>query len=203
MKSIFLIIVFMISFLTPVNAGLEVPGEADPSLAKVYFSIEDKPMVAEKIFTLEGVYLEVRDAQTQQVFWKSDIIGEFEKHFIINERKRSMVAIDMAGNDIPELLVSTSYSPNNSALYVFSYQSSDNTFKPISFVSQDLSRDFLVSDIPQENGLDLVINEDKTFRSLGYIYPDTPAQDRMPGYYYYKFDQDSFQLVRSEPVPVE
>lgn len=203
MKIFKLIFVFTLLINTQSFAGLEVPGEVDPILGKVTFLIDNQEFEAEKRLEDNGVVIEVKDAEMRKPIWKSEPIGEQEKLFIINMKPENIVVADITGDGVPELITAAYYSPDNGALYVFEYDPDESTFKPIPFLHNDLERDFMVADIYQKSGHDMVISEHNTFRALGYIYPENPEEEKAEAFYYYKYKDGAISFMQRELVPSE
>lgn len=203
MKIFKLIFVFTLLINTQAFAGLETPGEVDPLLSKVTFIIDNQEFEAEKILEENGVVIEVKDAEMRKPIWKSEPIGEQEKLFIIGMKPASIAVADITGDGEPELIAATYFSPNNGALYVFKYDPDKSTFKPIPFMHDGIERDFMVADIYQKSGYDMVISEQNTFRALGYIYPEDPAEGKAEAFYYYKYKDGAINFMQRDLVPSE
>jgi len=204
MKKVIYTIFAMVLLPFSLFAGLAVPGEANPVLATEKFELDGQQMTVEKRIDDMNLTLRVLDADGKQIF-TSETLGSEEKLFVIDREAVSLKVRDLNGDKVPELMAAAFYGPNASGLYVFTYDTSAKTFKPMQFVhaAADLTRDCLVSDMRQENGEDLMFLSDDVVRALGMIYSTEPDAEPVAGFYFYKLTDGAFKFVESKPVPVD
>ena len=204
MKKIFKVIFVLMLVPMSVFAGLAMPGEFSPILASESFELNGQKMAVEKRIDAMAVALRVTDTDGKVIF-TSETLGSEEKLFVIDRKAVSLAVKDLNGDNSPELITAAFYGPTASGLYVFSYDAASKQFKPLQFVhpEADLTRDFMVSDIRQANGEDLLFLDNDVLRSLGMIYSADPEVDPVAGFYFYKFIDGAFKFVESKPVPAD
>ena len=204
MKKVFYAIFAILLMPLSVFAGLAVPGEANPVLATEKFELDGQQLTVEKRIDNMNLTLRVIDAEGKQIF-TSETLGSEEKLFVIDREAASLKVLDLNGDKRPELIAAAFYGPNASGLYIFTYDTAARTFKPMQFVhtAADLTRDFLVSDLRQENGEDLMFLADDVVRALGMIYSTEPDVEAVAGFYFYKLADGAFKFIESKPVPVD
>jgi len=187
-------------FSAPAFADLEVPGETNPVLAQEAFKAGDLNLKIVKKIEHKTVTLQVKTAEGKD-FWLSAPLGDQEKLFIVDDAAVSLKAKDLTGDGVPEIIVAAMTGEMSSALYVFKFDEAAKTFSPMNFKYKDadLERDFVVSDMYQKSGHDLVITKDNQIQALGKIYSekDAPA----PGFYFFSLSGESFICDKIEPVP--
>lgn len=147
------------------------------------------------------ITLQVLDTSSKLI-WKSEEIGSEEKKFTIGGKAESLFLKDISKDGIPEIVTAAFYGPRASALYIFSYSSKTKSFEPIKcrFPKDGLVRDFVVSDIFQENGSDILFESDEKLKILGMIYPDDPEKAPTEGVYFFAFQNGEFIHTKTEPV---
>ncbi|MGM0601162.1 MAG: hypothetical protein ACQETH_15235 [Candidatus Rifleibacteriota bacterium] len=146
-----------------------------------------------------GILIETLKGKT---LLKMPGLGVKDKTFNIDGKAESLIVKDLTGDKVPEVIASAYYGPA-SGLYIFKYIANKKKFEPVKFVDskdESMHRKFMVSDLPAENGTDMMIMKDNTLRSLGKIYPATLDEKPRPGHYFFKFKKDAFHLIRCTPV---
>lgn len=201
MKNILAFLLCSALFTSPVFAGLAVPGEFNPVLCETSFSISNSEYRVTKNIENKSVSLKVANSSGEQ-FWLSDALGEQEKLFTIDGASTSLSIKDVTGDGIPELITAATTGPETSALYIFKYDAEGKKFTAMNFKYEktDLTRDFMVSDMYQKDGQDIVFMPDNRIRALGKIYSEETAP--IAGFYYFKLTGDDFICSEVEPVPV-
>lgn len=127
-------------------------------------------------------------------------MGVEEKLFTIKNEAKSIAVKDVTGDGVPEVITTAYYGPA-SALYVFKYDKKTNKFAPIKFIDTndaEMNRDYMISDMPQDNGYDMTVLANNQLRALGKIYPSTLGEKAKVGYYYFKLDKDGYKLIKTE-----
>ncbi|MBF0501775.1 MAG: hypothetical protein HQM09_16680 [Candidatus Riflebacteria bacterium] len=150
----------------------------------------------------DGIYLEAT-ATPGKKFWTSDNLGSEDKNFIIGGASATLAIRDIDGDGRDEIVTAAFYGPDASGLYVYRFMDMKTGFVPIANYSDtgDSEMNFFVSDIRQESGEDMVINNDGTVRIMGKIYSDNGNTPPMPGYYYYKLKDARYRLFKTEKIP--
>ena len=137
----------------------------------------------------------------QKVLWKSESLGSEEKQFQLDGKPSKLAVADLDGDKIPEILTSAFYGPNASGLYVYKMNDKTKEVKPIVCFdsNEEPSRDFLVSDIRQEDGGDFQITGKGDVKILGmkYIIDKEPQ----PANYFFKLSAKGFELEKVELIP--
>ncbi|HAE40133.1 MAG TPA: hypothetical protein DCG57_16100 [Candidatus Riflebacteria bacterium] len=203
MKKIVKVIIVLLLAPLSAFAGLAVPGEFSPILASESFELNGQKMIVEKYMADQAITLRVSDADGKQIF-TSEVLGSEEKKFVIDRQALSLTVRDLNGDNNPELITAAFYGPA-SGLYIFTYDAASKQFKPMQFIhpEADLTRDFMVSDMRQENGEDLMFLSNDVVRALGMIYSADPEVEAVAGFYFYKLAEGTFKFVESKPVPVD
>lgn len=193
-----------IMFSAPVFADLEVPGEDNPVLSSDTISLKDVSYNVVKRIDKNTVTIKVSTSAGTQ-FWVSDALGEQEKMFTLDGKATGLAIKDLTGDGTPELITAAMIGPDSSALYVFKLDAEAKKFVPMNFKYEksDLARDFMVSDMYQENGQDIEFMPENTVRALGKIYAENAENPPAPGFYYFKLASDSFVCSKIEPVPTD
>lgn len=188
--------------LSPVFADLEVPGEANPVLAENSFALKEATYNVIKRIDKNSVTLRVFNAKGEQ-FWSSDALGEQEKMFVLDGNATGLAIRDLTGDSIPELITAAMTGPDSSALYVFKLDSEAGKFVPMNFKyeKENLTRDFLVSDMYQKDGQDFCFLPENLIRALGKIYSEEAAP--VAGFYTFKLTDGAFVCSEVTPVPVD
>jgi hypothetical protein len=201
MKSI-LQIFLLVSLLvvSPVFADLAIPGEENPILAEKTFKVNNQTFKVLKEYKDNSVSLSITTTTGKTIASKPDL-GEQEKLFIFAGKATSLAVKDLNGDKVPEIITAAMLGTDRSALYVFSFDAQSKKLSPMSFSykKQNLSRDFLVADMYQQNGQDIVFVAENHIRALGKIYK--PAGP-IAGFYDFKLSNDDFVCVKISPVPV-
>lgn len=131
-------------------------------------------------------------------------MGSEDKLFKVDGSAVGLVAKDLTGDGVPEIITAAFYGPAASGLYIFNYDSAKKALVPVKFLNDsdpDLSTDFMVSDIRQDSGDDMVINADGSLTALGKIYPTDGMGEIVDGFYTFKFVDGAFKLSEKKPVP--
>ncbi|MEW6709073.1 MAG: hypothetical protein AB1403_04555 [Candidatus Riflebacteria bacterium] len=126
-------------------------------------------------------------------------IGSAEKMFSINDAATSLAVVDLTGDGVAEVVASAFFGPG-SALYVFKFDADKKKFVPIKFDDNpdpEMHREFMVSDLPSDDGKDMVIMPDLTLKARGKIYPATPEEKVKEGEYLFKFADGAFKLTET------
>lgn len=129
-------------------------------------------------------------------------LGVKEKLFTIDNKVKSLLIKDLTGDGIPEVVTTAYYGPA-SALYVFKYDEKSNEFVPIKFIYNNdvkMNKDYMVSDMPQDNGFDMTVLKNNQLRALGKIYPSDLGEKIKVGYYYFKLIDDCYKLINTETL---
>lgn len=191
-------------FSAPVFADLEVPGEDNPVLSSNTFSLKDARYNVVKRIDNNSVTIKAFTSAGEQ-FWASEPLGEQEKMFILDGNATNLAIKDLDSDGTPELITAAMTGPDSSALYVFKFDAEAKKFAPMNFKyeKEDLARDFMVSDMYQENGQDIEFMPENTIRALGKIYAVNAETPPVAGFYYFKLASDSFVCSKVEPVPVD
>lgn len=191
-----------IIFSAPAFGDLVQPGEDNPVLSEnsillneAKFNVVkriDKGTVTLKVFTVEG-----------KEMWVSSPLGEQEKLFTIDGAASPLAVKDLTGDGVPELITAAMTGPESSALYVFKYDSEGKKFAAMNFKyeKEELTRDFLVSDMYQKNGEDLVFMPENKIRALGKIYSEENGPSA--GFYFFTLKNNEFVCSEITPVPVD
>lgn len=201
-KAITTSILAVLLLISPVFADLEVPGEVNPVLAENEFTLNGQNCVAQKNIKQGLVSISVRTKEGKPI-WTSEILGEQEKFFIIDKNATSLAIKDLNGDKVPEIITAAMTGPDRSALYVYKYEPKENKFVPMQFKheKQKVYRDFMVSDMYQKDGQDLVFMGDNKVRALGKIYSEQSAP--IAGFYYFELVGNDFVSTEIVPVPVD
>ncbi|MBU1106644.1 MAG: hypothetical protein KKB51_08270 [Candidatus Riflebacteria bacterium] len=201
MKKMLKVIFVLMMVPLSIFAGIAVTGESSPTLASENFELNGQKMSVEKHIEGQDITLRISDAEGKVIF-TSDTLGSEEKLFVIDRKAVSLAVKDLNGDNSPELITAAYYGPA-SGLYIFSYDAASKKFKPIQFVhpEADLTRDFMVSDMRQENGEDLLFLSNDVVRALGMIYSADSEAEPVAGFYFYKLIDGAFKFVESKPVP--
>jgi hypothetical protein len=204
MKKIICTVFALVVLSAALFAGLAVPGEANPILAKEEFELDGQKLTAEKRIDNMNLTIRVIDAAGKTIF-TSETLGSEEKLFVIDREAKSLEVRDLNGDGSPELIAAAFYGPNASGMYVFSYDSKAGKFKPMQFIhpESELVRNCLVSDLRQDNGEDLMFLDNNIVRALGMIYSSEPEVAPVAGFYFYKLSDGAFKFIESKPVPVD
>ncbi|MFZ5952410.1 MAG: hypothetical protein ACOYXC_17040 [Candidatus Rifleibacteriota bacterium] len=123
-------------------------------------------------------------------------IGSAEKMFSLNDAPTSLAAVDLTGDGVPEVVASAFFGPG-SALYVFKFDPESKKFAAIKFDDNpdpEMHREFMVSDLPSDDGKDMAILPDLTLKARGKIYPASTEETVKEGEYFFKFADGAFKL---------
>ncbi len=157
----------------------------------------------EKCSDDQGISLKI-SAADGKVLLESGVLGSQDKLFAVGSDATGLTTHDFDGDGTAEVVASAFYGPKASALYVFRYDAAAGKFVPIKFLNSsdpELSTDFMVSDMEQADGQDMVINADHSIVALGMIYPANAEDVPTPGLYTYKLVEGQFKLTEKKPVP--
>ncbi len=176
--------------------------QAADVLASTYLQLKssEKPLKIEKILDENGVSVRVYSENGQTLF-DSGIIGSENKLFTFEGKAGGIAAHDFDGDGNAEILATAFYGPKASALYVFRFDKTAGNFAPMTFLNDkapDLSTNFMVSDIRQDDGSDMVVNNDGSITALGMIYAANPEGKPVPGRYTWKLAGNSFKLAEKK-----
>ncbi len=193
------LLVSLLAF-SPAFADLAIPGEENPLLAEQTLKVNNQSFKVVKEYKNNSVSLSIITMAGKTIASNPDL-GEQEKLFIFAGKASSLVVKDLNGDKVPEIITAAMLGTDRSALYVFSFDAKSKKLSPMSFSykKQKLSRDFLVADMYQQNGQDIVFVGDDRIRALGKIYK--PAGP-IAGFYDFKLAEDGFVCVKISPVPV-
>ena len=189
-------------YTAPVLADLEVPGEANPVLSENSIVLNDAKFNVIKRIDKGTVTLKVLGADGKEM-WASLPLGEQEKLFIIDGAASPLTVKDLTGDGVPEVITAAMTGPETSALYVFKYDAEGKKFVGMNFKyeKEQLSRDFMVSDMYQKNGEDIVFLPENQIRALGKIYDEEKGPTA--GFYFFKLTGDGFVCSEITPVPTD
>ncbi len=176
----------------------------DKILASITVSVEGlKPetLVIEKVQRGEEIFLQARNGNTAP-FWTSEPLGSEDKKFQLDGKPLTLASSDLDSDKQPEILTAAFYGPRASGLYGFVYQQEKRTFAPITckYANPEDNRDFLVSDIHEEDGSDFLISSDGKIQVLGIIYATGEGQEPKPGRFFFTYAGGAFQAGSSEPL---
>ncbi len=189
-------------FAAPAFADLALPGEDNPVLSENSMTVGSSQFNIVKRIDSNTVTLKVFSREGKEV-WVSAPLGEQEKLFVVDGAATPLAVKDVTGDGTPELITAAMTGPESSALYVFQFDAASAQFAPMNFKyeKEDLTRDFVVSDMYQKDGQDLVITEENQVRALGKIYSEEAAP--IAGFYTFKLSGEAFVCSEVTPVPVE
>lgn len=204
MKRILLSSIFAaaLMYTAPVFADLEVPGEANPVLSENSIVLNKAKFSVIKRIDQGTVTLKVLGADGKEM-WASLPLGEQEKLFIIDGAASPLTVKDLTGDGVPEIITAAMTGPETSALYVFKYDAAGKKFVGMNFKyeKEQLSRDFMVSDMYQKNGEDIVFMPENQVRALGKIFNEDAGPTA--GFYFFKLAGDEFVCTEITPVPTD
>lgn len=187
MKRLALLITVFLLTSALLYAGLGLPGELDPVLAKSKFTWKKVKLDIEKRFDKEKltVILTAFNDKGEKV-WSSESLGEQEKFITFSGKKTSLAIKDMDSDGIPELVAAAMTGPETSALYIYKYQACCNEFLPMNFTYAELkfSRPFMVSDLYDPNNRDIIVMKNNNIRASGKIYTENDGP--IEGYYFFE-----------------
>lgn len=176
---------------------------AETLLATATMELNGQTINIEKFLGDKGVVLRLSSADGTKLGEFAEM-GSEDKLFTADGMLTGLAIKDLTGDGVPEIITAAFYGPTASGLYILNYDSDTKTLVPIKFLNDidpDLSTEFMVSDISQENNGEMVINEDGSLTSLGKIYPEDIAGEIIPGFYTYKFVDGTFKLIEKKAVP--
>jgi hypothetical protein len=180
---------------------------------------EDKEMIKSEKFTLEQaggelsinkfflgdeIAVEIVDKSGNKLLEMKGI-GTQDKLFSLMGKATSLAVADVTGDQVPEVLASAFYGPA-SALYIFQFDAAGKKFVPVKFADSDdveMHREFMVSDLPAENGADMSISEDLVLTARGKIYPTSLEDPVKAGEYRFKFADGQFKLIETREMKEE
>lgn len=199
-KVIYLIAVFLLT-LSVANAGVALPGEFEPVLAKAVFRHKGVRLNIEKVYDKEAQAVVIKASELNgENVWSSESLGEEEKLITFMNKATSLLVRDLDGDGINEVIAAARTGFDSSALYVFKYNAEQKAFLPMDFTyeKEKFSRHFLVSDMLQENNQDIIITQKGNIRAMGKIY--TEDKGPIPGFYYFEAKQGEYvcKLVETQ-----
>lgn len=168
---------------------------------KINLAAAGGELTVKKFFADEEICVEVVDKSGNKLL-EMPSMGTREKMFQINGKPASLAIADVTGDGVEEILASAFYGPA-SALYVFKFDSASKKFSPIKFADSDdaeLHREFMVSDLPSDNGSDMTVKEDLRLVARGKIYPSSPEESVKAGEYTFKYADGVFKLIKTEEI---
>jgi hypothetical protein len=188
--------------MTPVFAGLALPGEGNPVVGETSITIGNDEYNVVKRIEKESVTITLT-GKKGDVFWTSESLGVQEKLFNIDSAAKGIAIKDLTGDGVAEIIAAAMTGEDRSALYVFSFNKDTGKFAPVEFnyEKQNLKREFVVSDIYQANGDDYLFSEDGKLRVLGQIYSESGETPPVAGFYFFQFRNNLFVNTSVEPVP--
>ncbi len=187
-----------------IMCGLSVSLVAAPkTLARESFRLNNEQgnVTAEKFIDNNEVGVTIKSDSGQSLLEIKNI-GSQDKKFLADEKTCTLLVKDLTGDTVPEVIATAYYGPA-SALYVFRYQPEKKAFVPMKFIdSKDVSlqREYMVSDLPLENGQDMRIEADNTLLAVAKIFPAKSGQKAVVGEYKFAYADGSFKLVSKKPV---
>lgn len=189
-------------YTAPVFADLEVPGEANPVLSENSIVLNEAKFNVVKRIDKGTVTLKVLGVDGKEM-WASLPLGEQEKLFIIDGAASPLTVKDLTGDGVPEIITAAMTGPETSALYVFKYDGEGKKFVGMNFKyeKEQMSRDFMVSDMYQKNGEDIVFMPENQIRALGKIFNEDAGPTA--GFYFFKLTGDEFVCSEITPVPTD
>lgn len=152
--------------------------------------------------TIENDNLSIKVVnKNAKVVWNSIALGMQAWNFKLNNEPKSLEVEDLDGDSVPEIITACTIGDVQSALYIFKYDKAKKNFSAINFgyIGYDgMERDFMVSDVPADNGDNMVFENKTKIRCLGKIYtPDGPK----PGYYIFELKDGKF--MTGEPIAAD
>lgn len=191
-----------IFFSAAAYADLVQPGENNPVLSENSILLNAAEFKVMKRIDKGTVTLKVFAAGGKEI-WASEPLGEQEKLFTIDGTATPLAVKDVTGDGVPELITAAMTGPDSSALYVFKYDSENQKFAAMNFKyeKEDLTRDFLVSDMYQQDGQDLVFMPENKIQVLGKIFSEEAAP--AAGFYFFELKDNNFVCSVITPVPVD
>ncbi len=167
----------------------------------------EKPLVIKNetykvIRTIENDNLSIKvvDKNAKEV-WNSIALGMQAWDFKLNNEPSSLEVVDLDGDAVPEIITACTIGDVQSALYIFKYDTAKKSFSAINFgyIGYDgMERDFMVSDVPADNGDNMVFENKTKIRCLGKIY--TPNGPKL-GYYFFELKDGKF--MTGEPISAD
>jgi hypothetical protein len=172
-------------------------------LSSAVFTIKEsgENLNIEKFKTNNNIGISISSKSGESLLEMKEL-GVEEKLFTVGEKPTSLIVKDVTGDGVPEVITAAYYGPA-SALYVFKFDKAKRKFLPMKFIdSKDASmhRDFMVSDMPQDNGQDMTIMANNNLRALGKIYPAKAGQKATPGLYFFVHKKGAFKLQKTEKI---
>jgi hypothetical protein len=188
--------------VAPAFADLALPGESNPILSENSMSFDSSQFNIVKRIDNNTVTIKVFSRDGKEI-WASAPLGEQEKLFIVDDAATALAVKDITGDGKPELITAAMTGPESSALYVFQFDAASAKFNPMNFKyeKENLTRDFVVSDMYQKDGQDFVVAADNQIRVLGRIYSEEAAP--VAGFYTFQLAGSDFVCSNVTPVPVE
>ena len=200
-------IIRMISVVLFVTVSITAFAEGDQVLATAKgqcISGDKGTQEIQKVLSADGVFILVRDEAGKQI-WKSENLGSEDKVFTYEEKGQKLALKDFTGDGAVEIITAAFYGPKASGVYVFTWDPTAKTFKPImvSAPGDDEPRDLLVSDIRMEDGSDMIFQKDGKVRLTGMVYPEKPEDSPVGAFYFFEFEKGQFVQKKVEQFPAE
>lgn len=191
---------FVIAFATSAYADFALPGELTPETTDIGFKFNDAKYKVTRTISKNSLDLKVFDSEEKQI-WSSGEIGQQASKFVYGKDSTTLKVDDLDGDNIPEIIAGTTYG-TNSELHVFKYNTEKKIYEAMNFgyKDSDLSRDFMVSDIPAADGENMVFTSKTQIRTMGKIYNEDGA---VPGFYYFELEGNQFICNKIEKAPIE
>jgi hypothetical protein len=149
-----------------------------------------------------NVSIKVLDKDSKEI-WTSIALGFDAWNFKLNGKVSSLEIEDVDGDNIPEIITACTTGDIQSAMYIFKYNPEKKNFSPMNFgyvKYKDMTRDFMVSDIPAPNGENMVFENKAKVRCLGKIYTEDGP---VPGYYYFELKNGEYLAGDAVPAKTE
>lgn len=180
-------------------AGLALPGELKPDVAELLIGLENTQCKVVRTISNNSLFLTLKDG-TGKELWRSEELGMQARNFEFNKKLSSLLAADIDGDKVPEIILGVTLDSVNSAVYVLKYQSKSKSFAPIKvgYKNSDFERDCMVSDIESANGASIVFETNNRVKLAGKIYTDDGP---IYGLYTFNYASGKFICTKQEAMP--
>lgn len=161
-------------------------------------------LTVNKFLANDEVGIEILDKSGAKLL-DLNAMGSQDKLFTAMDAAVNLKIVDLTGDGVPEVVASAFFGPG-SALYVFKFDAAGKKFAPVKFADNpdpEMHREYMVSDLPSEDGKDMLIKEDLSLVARGKIYPASPEDSMKEGEYLFKFADGAFKLVEKKELAVE
>ena len=196
-----LILVLFVMLISLPMAGQSAEDKEMLKSEKFSFEPAGGELVINKFFLDDEIGVEILDKSGNKLLEMKGI-GTQDKMFSLKGQATGLAVADVTGDQVPEVLASAFYGPA-SALYIFKFDLASKKFAPVKFADSDdveMHREFMVSDLPAENGADMTISEDLVLTARGKIYPSSPEDAVKAGEYLFKFADGVFKLIETREI---